>query len=90
VDNFVEEIARKLGPIDLIVAGSPCQDLSMAKKDRMGLKGSRSGLFFHVPRIIDIVERVNARVKARKGKDAVSSRECVWNAGRGSGGHFER
>lgn len=32
--------------IDLLIGGSPCQDLSITKKDRQGLKGQRSGLFF--------------------------------------------
>ena len=31
--------------IDLLIGGSPCQDLSIAKKDRKGLSGKRSGLF---------------------------------------------
>jgi len=44
----------KLGKIDLLIAGSPCQDLSIAKPDRQGLKGSRSGLFF---RYMDILNR---------------------------------
>src|SRR3972149_12182128 len=30
---------------DLMILGSPCQDLSIAKKDRKGLDGERSGLF---------------------------------------------
>ncbi len=34
------------GEIDLMTWGSPCQDLSIAKKDREGLKGKRSGLFW--------------------------------------------
>jgi len=34
------------GDFDLLVGGSPCQDLSIAKKNRQGLAGSRSGLFF--------------------------------------------
>ena len=33
-------------PIDLMVWGSPCQDLSVAKQGRKGLQGERSGLFF--------------------------------------------
>jgi len=45
-----EEIAA-LGRIDLVVFGSPCQDLSVAGK-RKGLAGERSGLF-HVA--MDIV-----------------------------------
>ena len=31
-------------PVDIVCAGSPCQDLSVAGK-REGLKGERSGLF---------------------------------------------
>ncbi len=37
--------------IDLLVGGFPCQDLSIAKKDRQGLKGERSGLFWEMIRI---------------------------------------
>lgn len=32
-------------PIDLLIGGSPCQDLSIAKMNRTGLDGERSGLF---------------------------------------------
>ena len=28
-------------PIDLLIGGSPCQDLSIAKKNRKGLEGDR-------------------------------------------------
>jgi DNA (cytosine-5)-methyltransferase 3A len=38
---------------DLLIGGSPCQDLSIAKKDRKGLEGDRSGLFWHYCRIKD-------------------------------------
>lgn len=37
---------------DLIVFGSPCTDLSIAKKNREGLKGSASGLFYEAIRIM--------------------------------------
>ena len=37
---------ESLGQIDLLIGGSPCQDLSIAKKNRQGLEGERSGLFF--------------------------------------------
>jgi len=40
-----------LDPVDLIVGGSPCQDLSVAGK-RAGLDGERSGLFMEMIRII--------------------------------------
>lgn len=38
--------------IDLLVGGSPCQDLSIAQKNRKGLDGERSGLFWEYVRIL--------------------------------------
>lgn len=43
---------RWRGKVDCVVAGFPCQDLSVAGK-RAGLDGHRSGLFFEVTRIAD-------------------------------------
>lgn len=43
---------RWRGAVDCIVAGFPCQDLSVAGR-RAGLDGARSGLFFEVLRIAD-------------------------------------
>ena len=43
-------------PIDLLIGGSPCQDLSIAKKNREGLAGSRSSLFWEYKRILDILK----------------------------------
>lgn len=40
-----------LEPVDLIVGGSPCQNLSIAG-NRKGLEGSESGLFLEMIRII--------------------------------------
>ena len=40
------------GQVDLLIGGSPCQDLSIAKKDRKGLGGDRSGLFWEYVRIM--------------------------------------
>lgn len=37
---------------DLLIGGSPCQDLSIAKKNRKGLDGERSGLFWEYVRIL--------------------------------------
>ena len=39
---------------DLLVGGSPCQDLSIAKKGREGLKGSRSSLFWEFVRLLEL------------------------------------
>lgn len=44
--------ASDLPTIDLIVGGSPCQDLSVAKSNRKGLEGSRSGLFWEYVRLM--------------------------------------
>jgi len=41
----------ELPPVDIICAGSPCQDLSVAGKQE-GLKGARSGLFMDAIRIV--------------------------------------
>lgn len=42
---------EELPDFDLLVGGSPCQDLSVAGK-QSGLSGDRSGLFFHFIRIL--------------------------------------
>ena len=42
--------------IDMIIGGSPCQDLSIAKRDRKGLDGERSGLFWEYVRILKEVK----------------------------------
>lgn len=47
---------------DLIVAGSPCQDISFAGKGK-GLDGERSGLFFEAIRIIKEARAINPNVK---------------------------
>lgn len=42
--------------VDLLIGGSPCQDLSIAKRDRKGLEGDRSGLFYEYVRILKEVK----------------------------------
>lgn len=39
------------GQVDLLIGGSPCTDLSIAKKDRQGLEGNQSSLFWEYARI---------------------------------------
>lgn len=51
VTKLTEMDVADLGPIDVVVFGSPCQDLSVAGK-RKGLAGARSGLFFTALQII--------------------------------------
>lgn len=40
------DFTQFIGEIDMIIGGSPCQDVSIAKHDRKGLNGDRSGLFY--------------------------------------------
>lgn len=44
--------------IDLVIGGSPCQDLSIAKKDRKGLNGERSGLFW---KYVEVLQRAKPK-----------------------------
>ena len=39
------------GQVDLLIGGSPCTDLSIAKKERKGLEGDKSCLFWEFVRI---------------------------------------
>lgn len=41
---------------DAIIGGFPCQDLSINKKNREGLEGKRSGLFWYMVRAIEEVK----------------------------------
>lgn len=46
-----EQKLRELPKIDLLIGGSPCQDLSRANSNGRGLEGARSGLFYEYIRI---------------------------------------
>jgi len=62
-------------PVNCVVGGSPCQDLSVAGK-RAGLAGERSGLFMEQIRIIKEM-REHDRSTGRTGAD-VRPRFAVW------------
>jgi DNA (cytosine-5)-methyltransferase 3A len=72
--NDVRFLSKLMLPeIDLLIGGSPCQDLSIAKKDRKGLSGDRSGLFWEYVRILKevkpkyfVLENVASMPKADK------------------------
>lgn len=84
VTKITEEQIKALGPIDLVVGGSPCQDLSIAGK-RAGMKNedgsvTRSGLFGEQMRIFEIArihngcryllwENVPGAFSTNKGRD---------------------
>lgn len=50
------DFTRYTGTIDLLIGGSPCQDLSKAKTNRQGLSGSRSGLFWNYVEALKILK----------------------------------
>lgn len=72
-----EVCGRDLTPVDVLLFGSPCQDLSVAG-NRAGLAGERSSLFFEAMRICDemaalppvaIWENVSGALSSRGGRD---------------------
>lgn len=56
VTKITEDMIKSLGNIDLIVFGSPCQDLSIAGQ-RTGFDGQKSSLFFDAIRIIEYAKK---------------------------------
>lgn len=59
ISKITEEQLNSIMPIDIIMGGSPCQDLSIYKFDRgevTGLNGEKSGLFYHYARILKYVK----------------------------------
>lgn len=66
---------RTVPVTDVVVGGSPCQDLSIAGK-REGLAGARSGLFMEQIRIIKEMRQTD-ELRGRA-DDAVRPRYMVW------------
>ena len=54
VKNLIENpgLLTALQDFDLLVGGSPCNDLSISKANRKGLKGTKSGLFWTYVKIL--------------------------------------
>lgn len=66
---------RDVPPVEVIIGGSPCQDLSVAGK-RAGISGARSGLFMEQIRIIKEMRAKDAEA-GRTGTD-IRPRFMVW------------
>lgn len=64
----------RVPPVDVIIGGSPCQDLSVAGK-RAGLAGERSGLYMEQIRII---KEMRSNVRADGHLRGKSPRYMVW------------
>ena len=56
VTKITEQQIKELGQIDLVVFGSPCQNLSAAG-NRKGLQGESSGLFYEAIRLIEYARK---------------------------------
>ena len=58
-DEVLEGLIDRVGRIDLVVGGSPCNNLSGNNRvDRVGLSGKESSLFYEFPRILNIVKQI--------------------------------
>lgn len=68
-------VGAEIEPVDCIIGGSPCQDLSIAGK-RAGLAGARSGLYMEQIRIIREM-REHDRKNGRTG-EFIRPRYMVW------------
>lgn len=66
---------KRIEPVDVIVGGSPCQDLSVAGK-RAGLAGERSGLYMDQIRIIK--EMRDADHQRGRPNELCRPRYMVW------------
>lgn len=75
-------------PVDILTAGFPCQDVSLAGL-RAGLtEGTRSGLWLHVARAIEqlrprlvVIENVRGLLSAKADSDVEPCTWCVGDAG---------
>lgn len=56
LNGFAGITNGKQNKLDLLIGGSPCQDLSIAKRDGKGLNGEKSSLFFEYLRILNEVK----------------------------------
>lgn len=50
------DFTKYIGKVDMIIGGSPCQDLSIAKQKREGLQGERSRLFWEYIKALTIIK----------------------------------
>jgi site-specific DNA-cytosine methylase len=73
----ITKLSVKKGEADLIVFGSPCTDLSIAKKNRESLQGKSSGLFYKAVEILNLLKpkhflMENVASMSQESKDEIS------------------
>lgn len=74
-DDMREVTGERLGTVDVICGGFPCQDVSVAGR-RKGLAGERSGLWFEFHRLLGeltprwvVIENVPGLLSSNSGRD---------------------
>jgi DNA (cytosine-5)-methyltransferase 1 len=84
ITAITEATLHALGPVDLVTAGWPCQDVSMAGR-RAGLAGARSGLWREVVRVLGVLrprwfvgENVPGLLSSKGGEDMGT---VLWQLG---------
>lgn len=61
-EETLEQIMGTIGPFDLVIGGSPCNNLAGSNRvSRDGLEGKESALFYEYFRILDTVRSIMAR-----------------------------
>lgn len=81
----------ELGSFDVVVGGFPCTDISIAGKQAGLKKGTRSGLFFELMRVVRqvqpqfvLLENVPALLSGRNGDQELTSQcICGWSKPKG-------
>jgi len=75
-------------PVDILTAGFPCQDVSLAGRRAGIAEGTRSGLWLHVARAIEqlrpqlvVIENVRGLLSAQADSDVEPCTWCVGDAG---------
>jgi hypothetical protein len=59
----IEAYVRRIGGFDLVIGGSPCNNLAGSNRHhRDGLEGEHSSLFYHYVRILDSVKSIMERL----------------------------
>lgn len=79
-----QELLDNLPTIDLLIGGSPCQDLSSSNvwSEQKGLEGKKSSLFWEYARILELIKLKNPNVKfllENVGSAKLSDRKIIDN-----------
>lgn len=72
------DFTQYIGKVDMIIGGSPCQDLSIAKQNRQGLNGERSRLFWEYIKALSVIKPKyflleNVASMKKQDRDAITS-----------------